>query len=284
MKYAIIDIGSNSVRLMLWADGKTLYKRISTTRLGQGIAGGVLLQAAMERTVQAVKEFAAIAQSEGAFCYAFATAAVRAGKNGGDFCKRVKSATGIEVDVVSGEEEAQLAILGALGKDDGGIIDIGGASAEVSATRRGKPYFSVSLPVGAVRLFDACGDDKDKLEGEIARAISPLAGANIEGKMYAVGGTAATLASLYLELESYDASRLQHLPLTRAWVEEEAQKLLLLTAEERKALKGMERGRADIIAGGALLLAKIMKALSLEQVLFSDSDNLEGYLLLRGLQ
>ena len=283
MKYAIIDIGSNSVRLMLWADGKTLYKRVATTRLGEGIAGGVLQEKPMERTARAIAEYATAAFSEGAEVYAFATAAVRAGKNGSDFCARVKRLCGLDIDVVSGEEEAQLAVLGALGDKDGGIIDIGGASTEVCARKGQSTSFSVSLPVGAVRLFDACADDKIKLESAIEGAIAPLKGVSFGGTVYAVGGTASTLASLKAELTYYNASLLQHLPLTAEWVRETVQKLLCLTGEERGRLKGMDPARADIIAGGALLLHKIMEKLSLAEVHFSDSDNLEGYLLLRGL-
>ena len=104
-KTAIIDIGSNSVRLMLTAGGKVLYKTLNTTRLGEGIASSPLLkESAIVRTADAVAEFAARARAEGAEeVRAFATAAVRSAENGADFVARVKARCGLGVEVLSGE-------------------------------------------------------------------------------------------------------------------------------------------------------------------------------------
>ncbi len=279
---AVIDIGSNSVRLMLWAGGKTLYKKIQTTRLGRGLeGGGVLLPDAIERTAIAVRDFAEEGRAAGAAVMAFATAAVRTASNGAAFCEKVKALCGIVVDVVSGQDEARLAVLGALGNRDGGIVDIGGASTEICLVKGGKAIFSRSLDVGAVRLFDACGEDMEKIltrvEGEIA--CLPRA----EGSpVYAVGGTAATLAGLKLQLTHYDPERLQDTILRRDQVGKTAQRLFSLPLEERKKLKGMDPSRADILGGAAVLLEKIMEKMDLAEVRFSDRDNLEGYLALKG--
>ena len=134
MKISAIDVGSNSVRLMVMADGKTLYKQIETTRLAEGLANsGVLTPQAIERTARAVQMFAAASELNGAGVPAvFATAAVRSSSNGRQFVERVKQLTGIDVDVISGEEEAKCGILGALGRRDGGIVDLGGASTEIT--------------------------------------------------------------------------------------------------------------------------------------------------------
>ncbi len=278
MKYAVVDIGSNSVRLMVWADGKTLYKRVKTTRLGEGLAlSPHLREGAMERTAQAVAEFCAEGRALGAECRAFATAAVRTAMNGGDFCARVKALCGVAADVVSGDEEALLGLSGALGERDGGIVDIGGASTEVCVRRGGELSFRVSLPVGAVRLFDLCGEDRALLSGEIFPLVSGLPSLKGE-KIYAVGGTASTLASVLLGLEEYDASRLQDFRMGAKEVSALAERLLPLSLEERKKIGGMDPARADIIAGGALLLAAIMQKTELSEVFFSDRDNLEGYL------
>ena len=287
---AIIDIGSNSVRLMLWADGKTLYKRVNTTRLGEGLAKtGMLSQVAIERTALAVAEFVAEAEAEivgdklAGGIHIFATAAVRSAANGAEFCARVKALCGLGVDVVSGEIEALLGLNGALGTSDGGIIDIGGASTEIILRQEGKINFSVSLNVGAVRLFDSCRDNPDSLRQEIERALLPLQNLRFIEKMYAIGGTATTLASVKLELKEYDGEKIQDCPLSLSEVEKIAEELLSKTAEERKEMAGMDIRRADIIAGGALLLFEIMKKLSIERIYTSDRDNLEGYLIFRGL-
>lgn len=279
MKKAIIDVGSNSVRLLLWADGTTLYKKILTTRLGEGIAhSSVLKEEAIMRTAEAVRLFSEEGQRAGAEVFVFATAAVRSAKNGADFCARVKRVTGLEVDVVSGEEEANLALTGALGHGDGAIIDIGGASTEVCVRAGGKKTFSTSLDIGAVRLFDLCGDDPEKLSRAVANAVFLLKGVCPQGRVVAVGGTATTLAALKLQLTEYNAAAVQDLPLSIAEVRQMAETLLSMRTEERKRLPGMDPRRADIIAGAAYLLFAVMASLNIEMVEVSDRDNLEGYL------
>ncbi len=283
MKLAIIDIGSNSVRLMLSADGKTLYKKLCTTRLGAGLAqSGILAEEPMENTLRAAEGFCAEGFNEGAQVYAFATAAVRTAQNGREFCARFKQRCGVAVDVVSGENEALLGVLGALGKEDGGIIDIGGASTEVCYRKNGETLFSVSIGLGAVTLHDTCGDDPEKLKQAFG-ALSRLDGIASCGKTYVIGGTASTLAQIRFGLESYDAVRLQNLPMSRAWVTDAAENLLKMSVTERTGVKGMDERRADVIAGATFLLSEIMKKLSCREVFFSDRDNLEGYVAYRGL-
>lgn len=283
MKYAVIDIGSNSVRLMLWADGP-LYKRVVTTRLAEGLsASGVLSDEACSRTVAAIGGLCREGREAGARIAAFATAAVRSASNGRAFCDRVKRECGVEVDVVSGEEEALLGLCGALGDSDGGIIDIGGASTEVCIRRGGNIAFSVSLPVGVVRLLERCGQDKEKLIGAVREAVRPLAAARGKDRLYAIGGTASTLASIRLGLSEYDAGKLAGLSLSAQYLGEIGERLLGLTVEQRKRIPGMDVRRADVIAGGAVLLYEAVCALGADEVRFSDGDNLEGYLLRRGM-
>ncbi len=284
-KIAVIDIGSNSVRLMMWADGKTLYKRLNTARLGEGIAQtSCLREEAIMRTAQSVAEYFAQAKEEGAqSVYAFATAAVRSAKNGSAFCVRVKRLCGLNVDVVSGEEEAELAVAGALLGGDGCVIDVGGASTEVCVRKNGATAYSQSFPIGAVRLFDACGEDKASLLCSIEEKLRPLAGQTAELPAYAVGGTATTLAAVTLGLTQYDPKRIQGFELTSQEIARCADRLLKCGREERKNLAGMDPCRADIIAGGALLLSETVKRLHLEKIAVSDRDNLEGYLYRRKL-
>ncbi|MDE6059191.1 MAG: hypothetical protein K2G44_04030 [Clostridia bacterium] len=285
MKLAIIDVGSNSVRLMLWVDGKTLYKKVITTRLGANLAqSGVLSEESIVRSLDAIKGFCLEARREGALVYAFATAAVRSAQNGGDFCKRVKECCGIPLEVISGKDEAQLGVLGALGNEDGGIIDIGGASTEVCLRSRGETAFSVSMNIGAVRLYDLGKDDMQKTAEVVCEAIQPLSGVIPTGKIFAIGGTASTLAAIKLGIKNYDPEALHHLPLSLEWVKSMSDKLFPMTLEERLKIAGMDVARVDVIAGATYLLYEIMKKLSCKEVYFSDSDNLEGYLSFRGLR
>ena len=286
MKISAIDVGSNSVRLMVMADGKTLYKQLDTTRLAEGLAqSGVLKPEAIERTARAVQIFAAAAELNGAGTpHVFATAAVRSSKNGADFVARVKALTGIDVDVLSGEEEAACGILGALRGRDGGIIDLGGASTEITLQQGGKTLYSKSVNIGTVRLFDMAGQDRSALQAAIDNSLNGYGSLSLDGKdIYGIGGTATSLAALYHELEKYDPKVVEGTVLTREWLCAEAEKLLSLTVEERKALRGMEPRRADVIAGGCLLMYSILNRFNADRITVSESDNLEGYVLFKGL-
>ena len=286
MKISAIDVGSNSVRLMVMADGKTLYKQLDTTRLGEGLANsGVLKPEAIERTARAVQLFAAAAELNGAGTpYVFATASVRSASNGGDFVKRVKQLTGIDVDVISGEVEAACGITGALRGRDGGIIDLGGASTEITLQKGGKTVYSKSVNVGTVRLYDIAGQDRQALERAARTALKDYGNLSLAGTdMYGVGGTATSLAALFHELPAYDPKVVDGTVLAVGWLGSMAERLFSMPVEERKAMRGMDVRRADVIAGGCLLLHHILKRFGAEKLTVSESDNLEGYVLLKGL-
>ena len=126
MKYAVIDIGSNSVRLMINVDGQTLYKLVETTRLAEGMGSEKLLKAqAVDRTVSAVSFFVKKAKEERANkVYVFGTAAVRNAVNCHQFTKAIKDATGQDVDVISGEMEALIGRIGAIGQSLVSVFNI----------------------------------------------------------------------------------------------------------------------------------------------------------------
>jgi len=279
IKIGVIDIGSNSVRLMMSAGGKTIYKSLNTTRLGEGLSiDNRLKQNRIEQTAQAIKEFKEKAISEDAVkVYAFATAAVRSSENRSDFIKRINE-LGIDVDVISGEEEARIGILGALKGNDGGIIDIGGASTEITVQCKGKNIYSKSLDIGTVRLLDLCGQDKDKLDLYITDKIKEY-GLIPKAKMYAIGGTATTIAAIDLGLNVYDPTKINGHVITAIKSEEIKDKLLNLSPEQRKNINGVEPTRAEVIGGGSLLMYKIIKMLDIPYIIVSEDDNLEGYLM-----
>ncbi len=285
MKYAVIDIGSNSVRLMLVANGKVLYKRLNTTRLGEGLASSSLLKReAIERTANAVAAFYQRAREENAkSTYAFATAAVRTAENGGEFIERVKTLCGLNVEVVAGEKEAELGILGALGKGDGAVIDMGGASCEIAIKSNGKIVYKKSVDIGVVRLKDACGTDKTKLIQAAMRAAEKYGAIPNVKAVHAIGGTATTLGALVLGLTKYDGETVTGTEITVQELEKTADNLLNMPIEEIAALPCMPKGRADVIAGGAVALCTIMQKLGIEKMIVSDRDNLEGYAIEKGI-
>ena len=283
MKISAIDIGSNSVRLATFADGKTLYKRLKTTRLGEGLSfTGVIKPEAIERSAQAVADFYVSAVSEGADrVYVFATAAVRSSSNGGEFVKRVKQLCGLDVEVLSGEVEAKCGILGALGYSDGGIIDVGGASTEVTVQKNNYAVYSKSVNIGTVRLYDLAGRDRRKLKEVILQKTEEYGDFSAAGcNMYAIGGTASRLASIKHGLKTYLPEITDGTVLTAEEIEGLADRLLAMPVEEIRATTICTTS-ADIVGGGCLLTASVMRKFGVEKITVSERDNLEGFVIFK---
>ncbi len=284
MKISAIDVGSNSVRLMVMADGKTLYKKLETTRLGEGLEKtGRLKSEAIERTARAVQIFAAAAELEGAgIPYVFATAAVRSASNGQDFVKRVKTLCDIDVDVISGEEEAEIGACGALGDRDGGIVDVGGASTEILLRYGGALTYTKSIDIGTVRLNDIAGQDEAAMQRVIDDRLKQYGKLDLKGVyLCGIGGSATSLAAVYLRSEIYNPNLVHGTYLSADEICKLKDKLFSLTLDERKKLPGMDVRRADVIAGGCLLLYNILVKFGSDGITVSENDNLEGYVILK---
>lgn len=280
MKSSVIDIGSNSVRLATFADGKILYKRKQTTRLGAGVAlDGRLSDEAIARTAQAVCDFVSQAVREGADkVYAFATAAVRSAVNGEQFVARVKRLCGVEVDVVGGDTEARLGVLGALGSSDGGIIDVGGASTEVCLARGGAIVYAKSVNIGTVRLFDLAGRNREGLNAVITEKLKEYGECDASAySVCSIGGTASRLASVKHGLAEYRPEITNGTVFTLEEMYGYADKFLTMPVEEIRATT-ICKTSADIVGGGCLLLGRVMEHFRLKKITVSESDNLEGYL------
>ena len=284
-RFAVIDVGSNSVRLMLVADGKVLYKRLNTTRLGEGLAQSPYLNAqAIQRTVEAIASFSQQAKTDGAEdILVFATAATRSAKNKEVFLEEVKASCGLAIDVIAGEEEAEIGLLGALGNQDGAIIDIGGASTEIVVKKSGEIIYKKSVDIGVVRLKDACGRDKTALMERCFSEVEKFGQVPTSPPFYGIGGTATTLAAQYLGLKEYQSDKITGAALPADGVQALADRFAVMTTEEITALPCMPKGREDVILGGAVLLSTLLKALGVGQITVSDRDNLEGYAIKRGL-
>ena len=284
MKIAAIDIGSNSVRLMMWADGKTLYKKMKTTRLGEGLNFAPrLLEEPCERTAEAVAEFVRAALDDGAEkVYAFATAAVRSAENPELFTDKVKELCGVKVDVISGKKEARIGLIGVLGGQSDakcGIIDVGGASTEVTVRAGGRINYTKSVNIGTVRIMDAAGRDLNKINSCISERIGEYGKKDFSGfEMYAVGGTATRLAAIKHGIREYDAEILHGTVLTVREVENFSKLLTRMTVDEIRQTTICTKS-ADLIGGGAALLAAVMNNFNIKKITVSESDNLEGYVL-----
>ena len=274
---AVIDVGSNSVRLMTVL-GECKRKYLITTRLAEGKIENRLANASILRTVNAVALLFEKAVKEGCkSVFIFATAAVRNSINGNDFTAEVKKITGIDVDVVSGELEAELALIGALKNADGGVIDIGGASTEVAYKESGETVYSVSYKVGAVSLHGECGRERAKITNYLQNTIKGVRRRFI-GDFYAIGGTVTALASIDLNLKEYNSDAVHGHYISLERLEKLVDELFSLTPEEIICKYPTAKSRADVIAGGAQILLSVMRSYGINGVKASESDNLEGYL------
>ena len=283
-RYAVIDIGSNSVRLLLVADGKVLYKRLNTTRLGENLAvTGRLLPQAISRTAEAVKNFYLHAKETGAEeVFAFATASVRSAKNGDEFVEAVKEICPLQVEVISGEVEAEIGILGALGNRDGAILDIGGSSTELIVKQKGVCVYKKSIDIGAVRLKDICGRDRKALQNYCEEIVQKFQTVPAVSTLTAIGGTATTLCALALKMQAYDGAKITGAKMDKTSLLALIDKLFAMPTSEIALLPCMTGGREDIIGGGAVLLSVVLNYLGLDGFTASDRDNLEGYAIKKG--
>lgn len=279
MDCAVIDIGSNSVRLMIKAGGEN-KKILSTTQLGRGlIQSGVLSASAMQDTINAILEFKEL--SQGLPIFAFATEAVRSAKNGEEFIQAVKEETGIIVELLSPEDEARAGFLGAARKGCATVIDIGGASTEFAKGCNGSLLDSISYKIGAVKLFDNCGDDLEKSEKYLDTVFKDF---SFEGEIIGIGGTATALGAMSAGLEKYKREVVHGYELTLPSIQKLLDKLLPLSVDERlKLFPVLQEKRARVICSGAIILSYVLRKYNLPSVRLSDSDNTEGYLIMRGI-
>ena len=256
----IIDIGSNSVRLMC---GKEKY--IETTRLAEGMKDGMLSPVSMARTAKAIS---ALKRGE---CVAFATEAVRKATNRRQFIDLVFETTGLRIHVLSGEEEAEVSFLGAtLGyESEATVIDLGGASCEIVSGKGKKIYYARSFTFGCVTLTDMFGMDVNKITDFINNMSFPP----IYGKCFAVGGTITSLAAMEKRLNVYDREKVNGTTLNPMQIER-----LIGEVLSGKDFPTLEQKRRKTIVQGAAAIVTIMKKLNTDLTV-SESDNLEGYKL-----
>ena len=274
---AVIDIGSNSVRLLL--NGK---KIIRTTALAKGLASsGVLSPSAMKDTGKAVVELFDIACDNGAEeIFVFATEAVRAAENGAEFIGHLKKFD-IDVDVLSPKQEAESGFLGAYTGGRQAVLDIGGASSELSLGDSAGLLYWHSVAVGAQRLADIFTGNIRELSFYIKEIIAEYGAVPPCGELIAIGGTPTTLVSVLEGLEPYDESVVHGYVLKAEAIRDCAQKIFAMPLQARYNIKGLPQKKASVIAPGGLLLYHIMEYLNKDSCIVSERDNMEGYLYMK---
>lgn len=299
-RLATVDLGTNTVRLLVVeAEGvrwRPLRQAQRVTRLGEGQgAAGRLLEAPMRRTLETVVEFVAAARDLGAGDVRLvATSAVREAPNRAEFVARLREATGHEVIVVSGEDEARLALRGVAGglpqlAGSFILLDVGGGSTEFVLARGGRPAAVVSLRLGVVGLAERFMDDgpvdwerfalmRDEIAGRLEREVPASLAAAGASVLVGTAGTVTTLAALDLALPAYDAARVHGRVLARPAVERLLARLGAMTVAQRAALPCLERGRADVIIPGIAICLAAMARLGYDSLVVSDRGLREGIL------
>ena len=304
MRVAIVDIGSNSTRLLVAevrADGSiTELERTSTvTRLGQGVdASGALAPEAMQRVFDTLAGYReAIDRHAATATMAVLTSAVRDATNGPEFSARVRDDFGLDARTLSGDEEAQLSFLGATSSRAPDapapvvVIDIGGGSTEFVVGAAGAVAFHVSTQAGSVRhgerhvhsdpptadeLSAAAQDIREVYAAGVPASVRSSVSAGV-----AVAGTATQLAAIDQALEPYDPERVHGYRLDRAAVERMLAQLAQLSEADRRDVPGLDPARAPTIVVGAVLMLEAMRAFDLDVVEVSEHDILRGAALRR---
>ena len=295
MKYASIDIGTNTV-LMLIADYKggrleDVLDLAVITRLGEGLKQtGLLSEAAMDRTFSVLARYREEAEKQGVEgIYCVGTAAMREASNGGAFVERVREELGISIRTISGREEAYYTYLSVVhdgfpGMDRFIVVDIGGGSTEIIAGNRAGFEDFVSLPVGSVKLTEMFIRSDPPRKQEIEDLIGHLKKTittPFDGKGRRIIGTAGTvtnLAGIILGLNSYDKERVHGLHVGIKEIDGTIAGMKGLTVSERSTMKGMEPGREDILFQGIILMREIMGYFGAEELVVSANGVRYGVL------
>ncbi len=295
MRVAVIDMGTNSTRLLVAeveGGNVTEIERDSTvTRLGRGVDTSKQLSAeAIEEVCDAVGNYVARYQELVVeHVVAIATSAVRDASNGDAFIAELRERFALDARTIDGEEEARLTFLGACAGrtcDQTLIVDIGGGSTELVVGTGAKVAFHTSLQAGVVRHTERYtpNDPPDapgleRLAADVRRLIEEAIADNPAAQTQdaiAVAGTPTSLAAIDMELEPYDPQKVHGYRLDLESVQRMLSRLASLPLAERLELPGLQSGRAPTIVAGVVILAEVMRAFDLEEVEVSEHDILYG--------
>ncbi len=309
--YAALDLGTNNCRLLIARPSGRDFTVIDAfsrvVKLGEGLAtSGRLSDAAMDRTLAALMICADKLQRRNVrLARSVATEACRRAENGPEFIERVRRETGIALDIISAEEEARLAVLGChilleAGEGPAVIFDIGGGSTELvlveadETNRVPRIIDWQSVPWGVVSLTDTVGRAEDSEAARIARfarmramvaeSFAPFAervaaaARHPDIRLLGTSGTVTTLASLYLELPSYDRKAVDGLIVPAGEMRDISARLSVMTPYERATLPCIGQDRADLVVAGCAILEAILDLWPARRLGVADRGIREGIL------
>jgi len=304
---ASIDLGSNTIRLLIaradhsvtppW---QVVHYHHHIARLGEGVrASGSLGEAGMARALSALADLVARCHRFGVADEAItatATAAVRQSENGRDFCRRVAQDVGITIRILSGEEEAALALRGSRSAlepavaDQMLLFDIGGASTELIRVINGEMVDVISLPLGVIRLVEEglqsdppSANDWLKMRQIVDGELDAVAKqwqqpSSLPTHLVGTAGTVTTLAAVELNMADYDAETINQHWMRRAAFDQLRADLCAMTHAQRQAHPAIESGRADLIVAGAAIVDAIFSRWDYSSMRCVDAGLMEGVL------
>lgn len=296
-RVAIIDLGSNSARLLImhvYNNGayNLVYHQKETVRLSEGMdADNMLKPAAMGRVIASLGIFAHMCEIFNVdIIMGVATAAVRNARNGTEFIEEIKKQTGLSLQIISGEAEARIGFVGVINTidvSDGLLFDLGGGSTEITLIKNKKAQHVLSLPFGANNLTERFATQNKIDEAQMLEMIAYIQGQfrrvpwlqNIRLPLIGVGGTARNLAKMDQKRKNYPFSKVHNYRLGRLAVERIWEDLIDLNLTQRRKVAGLSSERADIIVAGSTIVKCLFEAAHSEQLIISGCGVREGLFL-----
>jgi exopolyphosphatase/guanosine-5'-triphosphate,3'-diphosphate pyrophosphatase len=296
-RYAVIDAGTNSIKFHIGErdrEGRwrTVVDRAELTRLGEGLAQqGVIIDAALERTVAAIAGMADEAKRHGVRAIAaVGTAGLRIAANGNEVVAAIQARTGVHIEVISGEEESRLAYLAAmsgLGLKTGSLVvfDTGGGSSQFTFGHDSNVDERFSVDVGAVRYTEryqldgaVSPDTLREAMAAISADLSRIDGRPVPDKLVAMGGAVTNITAVRHGLATYDPAVVQGTLLDRAEIDRQIELYRSRDAEARRAIVGLQPKRAEVILAGACIVRTVMEKLGKHNFTVSDRGLRHGVL------
>ena len=284
---AAVDIGTNSVRLLVVSPEGEVGRWQTVTGLGRGLGERGLAEESMARTVETLGRYRELISDRRVTAgRAVATSAVRDAANREEFLARAEEALGIRPETISGEEEARLSFAGAVselsGKENCLVVDIGGGSTELVWRNREGVIEGVSLDLGSVRMTESILPDRppsrSQLQEAFAHAAEMLGAVSIplRSRVVGVAGTWTSLAAIGLGLETYDRRQVHHSAMTAAQLAIMLAELAKLTVAETAAIPSLDPARAPVLLAGTVIAHESLRRLACPEALISESDLLDG--------
>ncbi len=287
-RVAVVDIGSNSIRLVVFdrpsRSPLPLFNEKVLCGLGRGLdATGRLNEAGVESALVNLARFVRLARAMGATRLdLLATAAVRDAVNGRDFVAEVERRCNVTVRILSGEDEARLSAQGVLSgipEADGLMGDLGGGSVELVALTKGTAGRHVTLPLGPIRLVDSAEGDREQARALIDRHLATVDWLpDLRGRaFYPVGGAWRTLARIHMEQNNYPLHVIQQYRIDRRQAEDLTRVIGRLGKRSLNTIESMPRRRVDTLPFAAMLLERLLRLTKPDRVIFSAYGLREGH-------